>query len=67
MGEACSACGGRGEVCTGFWWGNLRERDHWGDPGLNGRIILKRIFRKWDVEVWTGLSWLRIETVGRYL
>jgi hypothetical protein len=43
------------------WWVNLREIDHWGDPGLDGRIILRRIFRKWDVEVWTGLSWLRIE------
>jgi len=38
----------RGEVCTGFWWGNLRERDHLGDPGLDGRIILKWIFGKWD-------------------
>jgi hypothetical protein len=40
---------GRGEVCTGFWWRNLRERDHWGDPGVDGRIILRWIFRKWDV------------------
>jgi hypothetical protein len=31
---------GKGEVCTGFWWGNLRERDCWGDPGVDGRIIL---------------------------
>jgi hypothetical protein len=53
---------GSGEVCTGFWWGNLRERAHWGDPDLDGRIILRRIFRKLDVGVWTGLSWLRIET-----
>jgi hypothetical protein len=27
-------------VCTGFWWGNLRERDHWVDPDVDGRIIL---------------------------
>jgi hypothetical protein len=37
---------GRGEVCTRFWWGNLRERDQWGDPGVDGRIILRWIFRK---------------------
>jgi hypothetical protein len=29
----------------------MRERDHWGDPGVNGRIILGWIFRKWDVGV----------------
>jgi hypothetical protein len=38
---------GEGRVCTGFWWGNLRERDQWGDPDVDGRIILRWIFRKW--------------------
>jgi len=32
---------GRGEVCTGFWLGNLRERDQWGDPDVDGRVILR--------------------------
>jgi hypothetical protein len=57
---------GRGEACTGFWWGNVRERDHWGDPGVDGKIILRWIFKR-DVGVWTGLSWLRIETGGGHL
>jgi hypothetical protein len=48
-------------VYIGFWWGNLRKRDHWGDPGMGGRIILGCIFRKRGVGVWTGLGWLRIE------
>jgi hypothetical protein len=42
----------------------MRERERWGDVGVNGRIILRQIFIKWDVEVWTGLSWLKIETGG---
>jgi hypothetical protein len=48
---------GRGEACTGFWWGNLGVRDHWLDPDIDGRIILRGIFRKWDVEVdWIELA-----------
>jgi hypothetical protein len=39
---------------TGFWWGNLRERGHWGDPDVDGRIILRWIFRKWEGVVGTG-------------
>ena len=37
---------GKGEVYTGFWWGNLRKRDHLGNPGVDRRIILRWIFRK---------------------
>jgi len=37
---------GMGEECTGFWWLNLRERDHLGDPDIDWKIILRRIFRK---------------------
>jgi hypothetical protein len=48
-------------------WGNLRERHKWGDPGIDGKIILSWIFREWDVGVWTVLGWLRIETVGGQL
>jgi hypothetical protein len=34
-----------------FWWGNLKEKDHFGDPGVNGRIILRWVFSMWDVGV----------------
>ena len=43
------------------------EGDHLGDPGIDGRIILRRIFRTWDVGVWTGSSWLRIGTGDGHL
>jgi hypothetical protein len=57
---------GKREVHTAFWWGDLREGDHLGDPGVDGRIILKCIFKKWDGAL-IGLSWLRIGTGGRLL
>jgi hypothetical protein len=48
---------GTAEVYTGFWWGNLRERDRLDDPGIEGRIILSWIFRKWD-------EWHELERCG---
>ena len=57
----------REEAYTEFWWGSLNERDHLGDPGIDDRIILRWIFRKWDVGVWTGSIWLRMETGGGHL
>jgi hypothetical protein len=47
--------------------GKPEEREHLVDPGVDGRIILRWIFWKWDVGVWTGLSWLRIQKVGEHL
>ena len=58
---------GRGEANTEFWWGNLREGDHLGDQGIDGRIILRWIFRKWYVGTWSGSSWLRIGTYGGHV
>jgi len=41
-------------VHTGFWWGSLGERDHSEDPDLDGKIILRWIFRKWGR--WHGMD-----------
>jgi hypothetical protein len=64
MGRACGAYEGGREVCTGFLWGSLRERDQWGDPDVDWRIILRWIFRRWEGVVGTGWSGLRIGTGG---
>ena len=43
------------------------ERDHWGNLDVDGLIILGWISRRWDVGIWTGLGWPRIETGGGLL
>jgi len=46
----------------------LRERDHLGDPVADGKlIIIRQVFRKWNVGIWNGLSWLRLGTGGGHL
>jgi hypothetical protein len=53
----------RGDVHTGFWWAYLREREHLKDPGVDRKIILKLIFKKWDGGL-NGLTRLRTGTGG---
>jgi hypothetical protein len=57
----------RREDCTGCWWENLRERGNWGDPDVDGKIILRWIFKKLEEVVGTGWSWLKIGTDGGHL
>jgi len=57
----------RGEAYTGFWWGNLREREHLEDPGADGNMTLRWILCEWDVGAGTGSIGLRIGTVGGHL
>jgi hypothetical protein len=63
MGWARSKYGAR-ELDTGFWWRNLRGRDHLEDPSVDGKIISRWIFRKYEVGALTGFIWLRIRTGG---
>ena len=44
-----------------------REGYHWGGLGVDGRIILRWLSMKWDLCIWIGFGWHRIETVGRRL
>jgi hypothetical protein len=54
------------EVHTEFWWGDLTEREHLEDTGVDVRIILKRVFRKWDADMGC-LIWLMLGTGGGLL
>jgi hypothetical protein len=74
-GDKIEKCNGRGmwhisrkgELCIRFWWGNLRDRVHWKDKDVDGRIILGWKFWNWKGFVGTGRSWLRIgRGVGRF-
>jgi hypothetical protein len=54
-------------VRTEFWRGDLRDRDHLEDLGIDGRIILKWILKKWNGGAGTVVVWLRIGTGGGLL
>jgi len=54
-------------VYTGFWWGNLRERDHLEGPDVDGSVVLRWIFRNWDEGIWTGWIWLKMWIGGEHL
>jgi hypothetical protein len=67
VGRACSACGGeRVTYRVRVWWESLTGRDQLGDSSIDGRIILKWIFRKRG-RAWTGLIWKRVGASGGIL
>jgi hypothetical protein len=66
MGAACSADRERRGV-YGVLMGKPEGKKPLGDQSVGGRLIIGWIFKKWDVGVWTGLGWLRIETGGGHL
>jgi hypothetical protein len=50
-----------------LWWGDLREKVHLEDLGVNGRMMVKWIFKKRDGKAWNGLIWPKIGAGGRRL
>jgi len=66
MGGAGSTYGERRDVYS-VWWGNMRKREHLEIPDVDGRLILRWIFTKWEVGTLAGSSWLGILTDGGLL
>jgi len=62
MGRTCSIHGRDEKWCTKFWLENLRGRDHSGDLGTDGNMILEWMLGKQGGKMWTGFIWLRTET-----
>jgi len=56
-----------GEVHTGFWWGDLGEKDHLQDLGVDGRTAVNCILKEYVRRAWIRLIWLRIGTSDRLL
>jgi len=64
MGGVCSMYGERAEVYTGFWLGNLKERDHLENLAVDWRIILRWIFQ---VGGWGGMDWIELaQDMGKW-
>jgi hypothetical protein len=59
------SCDMQWEMCTGFWWGNLKKRGHLEDIGVSGKKILQESLKKQDGRVLTGFIWIRLGTTGR--
>jgi len=66
MGGTCNTYGGK-EKRYRVLVGKPGGKNHLGDPGVDGRIVLRWIFRKWDGWPWIGLIWFRIGTGGGHL
>jgi len=66
IGGAFTACGGGERRLQGFG-GTTEEIDHTGDTGVYRRIIIRWIFRTWDLRVWTESSWFTITTGGGHM
>jgi len=67
MGGACSTYWGEERRIQGFSVETEGKEPTWKTQALDGRLILRWLFRKWDVGVWSGSSWLRIGTGGGHL